>query len=211
MTGIIVLTAALAALGFGSWAATGRDPQPGDHKRPRAREAGVVVGVLPPGPGNAITDVAGVMVGHTTLVRGESVRTGVTAVLPHGGNLFREKVPGAVFVGNGFGKLTGSTQVQELGEIETPILLTSTLNVPRVADALLDYVLALDDSTLPELNPGLSRDLLLVYTITPGLVTEGDRVRIELSDALQRESFLSYGTTWDTFPAGYAVRKVDRR
>jgi hypothetical protein len=75
----------------------------------------------------------------------------------------------------------------------------------------LDYVLALDDSTLPELNPGLSRDLLLVYTITPGLVTEGEQVRIELSDALQRESFLSYGTTWDTFPAGYAVRKVDRR
>jgi D-aminopeptidase len=98
---------------------------------------------LEPGPLNAITDVAGVRVGHTTLVRGEDVRTGVTAVLPHGGNLFREKVPGAVFVGNGFGKLMGSTQVNELGEIETPILLTSTLNVPRVADALLDYLLGL--------------------------------------------------------------------
>jgi len=83
-----------------------------------------------------------VLVGHTTLIRGDNIRTGVTAVLPHARNLFREKVPGAVFVGNGFGKLAGSTQVNELGEIETPILLTSTLNVPRVADALLDYMLA---------------------------------------------------------------------
>ena len=111
--------------------------------RPRARDVGIKVGVLPPGPLNAITDVAGVRVGHTTIVRGEDVRTGVTAVLPHGGNLFREKVPGAVFVGNGFGKLAGSTQVAELGEIETPILLTNTLSVPRAADALLDYMLAL--------------------------------------------------------------------
>jgi hypothetical protein len=79
------------------------------------------------------------------------------------------------------------------------------------AFGVLDHVLALDDSTLPELNPGLPRDLLLVYTITPGLVTEGSEVRVELSDALQRESFLSYGTVWDPFPAGYAVRKVDRR
>ena len=103
----------------------------------------MVVGVLPTGPLNAITDVEGVLVGQTTMIRGENVRTGVTAILPHGGNLFREKVPGAVFVGNGFGKLMGSTQVGELGEIETPILLTSTLNVPRVADALLDHMLAL--------------------------------------------------------------------
>jgi D-aminopeptidase len=114
-----------------------------DEARPRAREAGIVVGLLPPGPLNAITDVAGVRVGHATLLRDEDVRTGVTAVLPHGGNLFREKVPGAVFVGNGFGKLMGSTQVNELGEIETPILLTGTLNVPKVADALLDYMLGL--------------------------------------------------------------------
>lgn len=110
--------------------------------RPRVRDAGLVIGVLPPGPRNAITDVAGVRVGHTTLIRGDNIRTGVTAVLPHAGNLFREKIPGAVFVGNGFGKLMGATQVNELGEIETPILLTSTLNVPRVADALLDYLLA---------------------------------------------------------------------
>ena len=112
-------------------------------ERPRARDAGVIVGVLQPGPLNSITDVAGVAVGHTTIVRGDNIRTGVTAILPHARNLFREKVPGAVFVGNGFGKLAGSTQVNELGEIETPILLTSTLAVPRVADALLDYMLAL--------------------------------------------------------------------
>ncbi|MBA3246728.1 MAG: P1 family peptidase [Pyrinomonadaceae bacterium] len=111
--------------------------------RPRARDAGIIVGVLPAGTLNAITDVAGVRVGHATIMKGESVRTGVTAVLPHEGNLFREKVPGAIFVGNGFGKLMGSTQVEELGEIETPILLSSTLSVPRVADALLDYMLAL--------------------------------------------------------------------
>ena len=113
------------------------------QERPRAREIGLVVGTLPAGPLNAITDVAGVRVGHTTLIRGETVRTGVTAILPHGGTLFQDKVPGAVFVGNGFGKLMGSTQVNELGEIESPILLTSTLNVPRVADAALDYLLGL--------------------------------------------------------------------
>src|SRR5262245_21635935 len=114
-----------------------------EAKRPRARDLGIVVGVLPTGPLNAITDVQGVTVGQTTLVRGDNVRTGVTAVLPHGGNLFREKVPAAVFIGNAFGKLAGSTQVNELGEIETPIMLTSTLNVPRVADATIDYMLGL--------------------------------------------------------------------
>jgi D-aminopeptidase len=113
------------------------------QNRPRARELGVSVGVIPTGTLNAITDIEGVLVGHTTIIRGDNVRTGVTAILPHGGNLFREKVPGAVFVGNGFGKLAGSTQVNELGEIETPILLTSTLSVPRVADFVIDYMLAL--------------------------------------------------------------------
>ena len=115
----------------------------GAETRPRARDIGLSPGILAPGPLNAITDVSGVRVGHATVVRGESVRTGVTAVIPHGGNLFREKVPGAVFVGNGFGKLMGSTQVDELGEIESPILLTNTLNVGRVADAAIDYMLAL--------------------------------------------------------------------
>jgi D-aminopeptidase len=124
------------------------------NERPRAREAGLTVGILPTGPLNAITDVAGVAVGHTTLIKGDRVRTGCTAILAHGGNLFREKVPGAVFVGNGFGKLTGSTQVNELGEIETPILLTNTLNVPRVADAVLDYLLAVPgNEEVKSINP----------------------------------------------------------
>jgi D-aminopeptidase len=115
----------------------------GQEARPRVREFGIVPGTMPTGPLNAITDVPGVLVGHVTVIEGANVRTGVTAVLPHGGNLFREKVPGAVFVGNAFGKLMGSTQVNELGEIETPILLTGTLNVPRVADGVLDYMLGL--------------------------------------------------------------------
>ncbi|HKP38876.1 MAG TPA: P1 family peptidase [Pyrinomonadaceae bacterium] len=125
-----------------------------DTKRPRARDIGVVVGVLPVGPLNAITDVSGVTVGHATVIKGDNVRTGVTAILPHSGNLFREKVPGAVFVGNAFGKLAGSTQVNELGEIETPIMLTSTLNVPRVADVTLDYMLALPgNEEVQSINP----------------------------------------------------------
>lgn len=124
------------------------------QNRARARELGITVGVLPTGALNAITDVDGVLVGHTTIVRGDNIRTGVTAILPHSGNLFREKVPGAVFVGNGFGKLAGSTQVNELGEIETPILLTSTLSVPRVADFLLDYMLALPgNEDVQSINP----------------------------------------------------------
>src|SRR5437868_2590498 len=140
---ILIGGAVAAALGLVGGVMTQAQPGGATAGRPRARAAGVVVGALPPGPHNAITDVPGVRVGHATVVRGDNVRTGVTAVLPHAGNLFRDKVPGAVFVGNGFGKLMGSTQVNQLGQIETPVLLTSTLNVPRVADALLDYVLAL--------------------------------------------------------------------
>ena len=113
------------------------------NARPRASDLGLKVGILPTGPLDAITDVAGVEVGQTTIVRGDNIRTGVTAVLPHTGNLYREKVPAAIFVGNGFGKLTGSTQVDEMGNIETPILLTSTTSVPRVADAVISYMLAL--------------------------------------------------------------------
>lgn len=113
------------------------------NTRPRASDLGLKVGILPTGPLNAITDVAGVKVGHTTITNGDNVRTGVTAVLPHSGNLYRDKVPGAIFVGNGYGKLTGSTQVDEMGEIETPIVLTNTASVPRVADAVTTYVLAL--------------------------------------------------------------------
>ena len=124
------------------------------NARPRASDLGLKVGVLPTGPLDAITDVAGVEVGHTTIIRGDDIRTGVTATLPHSGNLFREKVPGAVFVGNAFGKLVGSTQVEELGEIETPILLTSTLSVPRVADSLIGYMLALPgNEDVQSINP----------------------------------------------------------
>ncbi len=135
--------------------------------RPRAREIGLRVGILAPGRLNAITDVPGVRVGQATLIRGDTIRTGVTAILPHSGNLFRDKVPAAIHVGNGFGKLMGSTQVSELGEIETPILLTSTLNVPRVADALIEYMLALPGNedvrsinpVVAETNDGLLNDI----------------------------------------------------
>ena len=110
--------------------------------RPRARDLGITPGAGKPGPANAITDVAGVLVGHTTISGGDRVRTGVTTVVPHGGNLFREKVPGAVFVGNAFGKLAGSTQVEELGTIETPIVLTNTLSVGAALDALARWTVA---------------------------------------------------------------------
>ncbi len=109
--------------------------------RPRARDIGITPGAGTPGALNAITDVAGVRVGQTTLISGENVRTGVTAILPHEGNLFREKVPGAVFVGNAFGKLAGSTQVRELGTIETPIVLTNTLAVGTAMDAVVRWTL----------------------------------------------------------------------
>ena len=111
--------------------------------RPRARDLGLAPGIFPPGPLNAITDVAGVRVGHVTLIEGDQIRTGVTAILPHEGNLFQEKVPGAVFIGNAFGKLAGSTQVDELGTIETPIMLTNTLNVGTAMEAVIAYTLAL--------------------------------------------------------------------
>ncbi len=122
--------------------------------RPRARDLGIVIGRYPTGPHNAITDVPGVLVGQVSLIRGDDIRTGVTAVLPHGGNLFREKVPGAVYVGNAFGKLVGSTQIVELGQIETPILLCGTLNVPRVADALLSWMMGLEGmENVRSINP----------------------------------------------------------
>jgi D-aminopeptidase len=110
--------------------------------RPRARDLGIAPGIYPTGPLNAITDVAGVRVGHTTLIEGAAVRTGVTAVLAHGGNLFRDKVAAAVFVGNAFGKLAGSTQVQELGTLETPIVLTNTLSVGTAMEAVVEHALA---------------------------------------------------------------------
>jgi D-aminopeptidase len=112
------------------------------QSRPRARDLGIQPGAGTPGALNAITDVAGVKVGQVTVSTGTNVRTGVTAVLPHGGNLFQQKVPGAVFVGNGFGKLAGSTQVQELGTIESPIVLTNTLSVGIAVESLVRWTIA---------------------------------------------------------------------
>jgi D-aminopeptidase len=179
-----VLAGALVVTGWSAAAA--------QQSRPRARDLGLVVGVLSPGPLDAITDVAGVRVGHVTLARGDSVNTGVTAVLPHDGNVFREKVPAAIVVGNGFGKLTGSTQVNELGELESPIVLTCTLCVPRAADAVLTYLLDLPGNTdvrsanavVAETNDGFLNDirarpvtatdvLVAIRSAAPGPVAEG--------------------------------------
>lgn len=113
----------------------------GAQQRPRARELGIAPGLLQPGPSNAITDVTGVRVGHSTIIEGDSVRTGVTAILPDSGNLFLNRVPAAIYIGNGFGKLLGSTQMSELGELETPVLLTCTLCVWKAADAMVAYLL----------------------------------------------------------------------
>jgi len=137
------------------------------NTRRRARESGIEIGILKPGANNGLTDVGGVLVGHATVRRGDSVRTGVTAILPHAGNLFQEKVPAAVFVGNGFGKLMGVTQIEELGNLESPLLLTNTLNVPRVADVLIDYMLALPgneivrsvNAVVGETNDGFLNDI----------------------------------------------------
>ncbi len=122
--------------------------------RARARDLGIVIGTLPPGPLNAITDVAGVRVGHATVIAGERTRTGVTAILPHGDNAFLSRVPAAIHVGNGFGKLIGQSQVAELGELETPILLTATMSVWRAADALAAWMLDLPGmERVRSLNP----------------------------------------------------------
>jgi D-aminopeptidase len=143
----IVLAALLAVT-------LGAAPQTAPPQRPRLRELGIKTGILAPGPLNAITDVDGVAVGQVTLIEGSDVRTGVTAVLPHGGNIFQDKVPAAIHVANGFGKLTGLTQVAELGEIETPIVLTNTLSVPTAADAVIGYVLGLPgNEAVQSVNP----------------------------------------------------------
>jgi D-aminopeptidase len=145
MRALSIVLPAMLMLGFAA---------AGPQDRPRLREFGLSTGTLPPGPLNAITDVAGVLVGQTTLIEGTSIRTGVTAVLPHGGNVFQDKVPAAISVANGFGKLAGSTQVEELGAIETPIVLTNTLAVPTAADAVIDYILGLPGNERVEsVNP----------------------------------------------------------
>src|SRR5690606_28898396 len=136
-------------------------------ERPRARDVGVEIGTLPTGALNAIVDVPGVRVGHATVVEGNDVRTGVTAILPHGGDLYAERVPAAIHVANGYGKLLGITQVMELGELETPILLTGTLGVWKAADALVEWQLALPgmeqvrslNAVVGETNDGFLNDI----------------------------------------------------
>ncbi len=160
--------------------------------RKRARELGIVPGILPTGSLNAITDVHDVKIGHVTLIEGEDIRTGVTAILPHGGNIFQDKVPAGITVGNGFGKLMGSTQVEELGEIETPILLTNTLAVPRAAEAIIEWTLVQKGNeevwsvnpVVGETNDGVLNNirrlavtkehvLLAIGIVSSGPVTEG--------------------------------------
>ena len=133
----------------------------------RVREFGIKPGVMNPGPKNSITDVEGVLVGHNTIISGGNIRTGVTAILPHTGNIFQDKVPAAIYVGNGFGKLAGSTQVNELGNIETPIVLTNTLSVPTASNALITYSLNQEgnenvrsvNSVVGETNDGWLNDI----------------------------------------------------
>jgi D-aminopeptidase len=150
--------------------------------RCRIRDLGISPGVLPTGPLNAITDVEGVRIGHFTLIEGEDVCTGATAILPHGGNLFQEKVPAGFVVGNGYGKFAGSTQILELGEIETPIVLTSTLAVPRAADALIDWTLSRPgNENVRSVNPvvGETNDGLLNNARKRALTVEHIRQAID--------------------------------
>ena len=154
-------------------------PARADEPRPRARAAGVVIGTMAPGPRNAITDVDGVGVGHATLVEGTRLHTGVTAIVPHPGNLYRQRVPAAIVVGNGYGKLAGITQVRELGELETPVLLTGTLSTWKVADAAVDWLLrqpGMDNvrsinPVVGETNDGYLSDIR-ARPLTPALVEQ---------------------------------------
>lgn len=163
------------------------------YSQERIRDYGVEIGVLQPGPLNAITDVSGVKVGHHTVIGGDAIRTGVTAILPHAGNLFQEKVPAAIYIGNGFGKLAGYTQVQELGNLETPIVLTNTLGVPTAVNALIGYCLEQEgnenvrsvNAVVGETNDGYLNDirgrhvteehvLEAIANAKSGLVSEGN-------------------------------------
>lgn len=159
----------------------------------RVRDYGINIGVISPGNFNAITDVKGVKVGHTTIIKGDSIRTGVTAVLPFDGNIFQNKVPAAIFIGNGFGKLAGISQVEELGNIETPIILTNTLNVSTAMDVVIGYTLAQSgnekvmsvNAIVGETNDGYLNDIRgrhvtnqdvinAIQNAAPGKVEEGN-------------------------------------
>lgn len=143
------------------------EAQHASSDRPRARDLGIRPGILPPGPLNAITDVPGVRVGHVTLVRGDSVNTGATAIVPHGGNLYRDRVPAGFHQGNGYGKFAGTTQIIELGEIETPIILTNTLSVAQGMEAIIDWTLGQEgneqvrsvNAVVGETNDGFLNDI----------------------------------------------------
>jgi len=156
--------------------------QEADDSRKRARQAGLVVGKLPTGINNAITDVDGVMVGHQTLVKEDNIRTGVTAILPYNGNIFQEKLPGAIEVFNGFGKLAGYTQVRELGNIETPIILTNTLSVPVAVNALIKYTLGQEgnenvrsvNALVGETNDGWLNDIRDLHISEPDVIAAID-------------------------------------
>tara|TARA_R110001592_G_scaffold38767_8_gene127753 strand:- start:1043 stop:2173 length:1131 start_codon:yes stop_codon:yes gene_type:complete len=163
------------------------------QEKKRARDYGVEIGVMATGNLNAITDVPGVKVGHQTLIKGDNIRTGVTAILPHSGNIFQNKVPAAIYIGNGFGKLAGISQVQELGNLETPIILTNTLSVPMGIQGTVKYTLALDgnenvqsvNAVVGETNDGYLNDIrgmhvseddviTAIENAKTGIVTEGN-------------------------------------
>ena len=168
------LCTTILAVGFSAAEALGAESE----QRPRARELGIAPGIFAPGRLNAITDVPGVRVGQVTLIKGDNIRTGVTAIVPHPGNLFQEKVPAAIVVGNGFGKLVGSTQVNELGVLETPIILTNTLSVWEAAATVADYTLR---------QPGNES----VVSVNPIVGETNDGWLNDIrSHSLQREHFL---------------------
>ena len=170
------------------------------EQRPRARDVGVVIGTMSPGPHNAITDVDGVGIGHATLVEGTRLHTGVTAIVPHAGNMFRQRVPAAIVVGNGFGKLAGITQVQELGELETPILLTGTLSTWKVADAAVDWLLRQPgmenvrsiNPVVGETNDGYLSDIR-ARPLTPALVEQA-LTRLSYGDVQEGDVGAGAGT-----------------
>ena len=164
--------------------------------RPRAREIGIAPGVFPPGSRNSITDVAGVLVGQTTVIEGDSVRTGVTAIRPHPGNVFMDRVPAALHVGNGFGKLLGVTQLRELGELETPILLTCTLCVWKAADAMVEWLLEKPEmDQVRSINPvvGETNDGTLNAIRTRPIRPEHVRRAIESAGAVVEEGSVGAG------------------
>lgn len=156
---------------------TAASPAPVAPADQRAREAGVVIGVLPTGPRNAITDVDGVRVGHATIEEGKDIHTGVTAILPHDGNIFRSRVPAGFVAFNAYGKFAGSTQVAELGELETPVLLTNTLNVPEAAAAAVEWTLAQPG------NEAVRSVNAVVGETNDGVLNDIRRRRVTIADA----------------------------